>query len=121
MAVGPPPRQNGAPELGAAAPNPSRGGVELAPSLPTASDVRFEVLDLAGRRVARVADSRMGAGFTALRWEGLADTGHAAPAGMYSARVSIDGRALPTGACFCCADGPSTEPGQLNGSTTMTS
>jgi hypothetical protein len=90
---GPPP--GGDPRLGFAAPNPSHGDVELVLSLPAAADVRFEVIDLAGRRVARVSDTRMEAGRGTLRWRGLDDAGHAAPAGMYFARVAIDGRTLP--------------------------
>jgi hypothetical protein len=98
--VDPGPLLESAPKLGLAVPNPSRGEVELALSLPTAANVRFDVADVAGRRVAHVSESRLEAGQTTLRWRGFDDAGRAASAGMYFARVSVDGRLLTSRSIF---------------------
>ena len=46
----------------AVAPNPSRGAARVAFTLPEASDVTVEVLDLLGRRVAVLAERSFSAG-----------------------------------------------------------
>ena len=52
-------------------PNPARGGgpITLGLTLTEAADVRVDVFDAVGRRVARIADGRLGAGEQALAWE----------------------------------------------------
>jgi hypothetical protein len=83
-------------QLGPAAPNPSRGRFELALSLPAAADVRFDVVDVAGRRISGSSASHFAAGRSTLHWNGLDDAGRAVPAGVYFARVFIGGRPLPS-------------------------
>src|SRR5690606_11296443 len=59
-------------------PNPFRDRTAVRFTLPEAADVRVEVLDALGRRVALLADGRLDAGPQALTWEA-----GAAPAGVY--------------------------------------
>lgn len=54
----------------AVAPNPVRGEAAIAFTLARDGDARVDVLDLAGRRVATLADGAMRAGEHALRWDG---------------------------------------------------
>lgn len=68
--VATPPRGTGAAfALSAAQPNPARGETRLRLTLPSATRVEVSVLDLAGRRVATLADGTLGAGEHLLRWE----------------------------------------------------
>ncbi len=61
--------------LHAAFPNPFNGATTLNVDVPEPTDVRVEVLDLLGRRVAMLADEPMEPGTHALRWDaaGLAN------------------------------------------------
>ncbi len=88
----------GAPESGAprplrlaASPNPTTGPVLLEFEMPQAGDVTLEVFDLAGRRMSDLRPGRMSAGRHALDWNGRGEDGRAAPAGVYLARVTVDG------------------------------
>ena len=67
-------------------PNPARGGgvVTLGLTLDEASDVQIDVFDAVGRRVARIADGRLGAGEQALAWEAAGQ-----PSGVYVVRVRV--------------------------------
>lgn len=69
--------------LAAPAPNPSRGPVALRFALPRAMPARLDVLDVAGRRVATLADGLHTAGEHAVSWRG-----GGARAGVYFARLS---------------------------------
>lgn len=75
-----------APTLALAGPHPTRGAVALRITLPQAGDVRLDVLDALGRRVARLADGTRGAGDHIVRW----DASRAAP-GLYVARLAAGG------------------------------
>jgi hypothetical protein len=55
--------------LAAPAPNPFGGATRLSFALPRAAEVTLEVLDVNGRRVARPADGRFGAGTHEVRWD----------------------------------------------------
>jgi hypothetical protein len=79
-----------------ASPNPFRGGgtTTLAFTLPRAADVRVEIFDAAGRRVARVLDRRMPAGSGAVTWNGEDDDGQPVRAGVYFYRLSALGQRL---------------------------
>jgi hypothetical protein len=81
--------------LGSPVPNPSRSGVELALALDADADVRFDVVDLAGRRISRATETPMTAGMRTLRWDGRDAAGRLVAPGMYFARVSVNGRPLP--------------------------
>jgi len=75
----------------AAAPNPAPGAVRFALELPAAGDVRLEVFDLAGRRVATPVVTRLPAGATTVAWNGRGDDGRALGAGVYLARLRAGG------------------------------
>jgi len=70
------------------APNPSRGGASFAIVLPRSAAVRLEVLDVAGRTVARVHDGALTAGEHAFQWDGRARDGRPAASGRYFVRMS---------------------------------
>jgi len=73
-------------------PNPARGALRARFALPAAAQVRARVFDVAGRVVATLADARFAPGEHELAWDGRADGGGLAPAGLYFLRVTRDGR-----------------------------
>lgn len=75
----------------AVAPNPAAGPVTLAFELSRATPVRLEVLDVAGRRVRRLADGVLPPGAHTARWDGRDDGGRAAPPGVYVAALEAEG------------------------------
>jgi flagellar hook assembly protein FlgD len=60
----------------------------LALTLAEAGEVRVEVYDLQGRRLARLAELRLGAGTHVLPWDGRDERGGQAPSGLYFARAT---------------------------------
>lgn len=72
-------------------PNPGRGPVALHLAMPRDGDVRVELFDAMGRRVAVLHDGPLGAGARTLTWDGRLG-GRAAPAGTYlvRARAGVD-------------------------------
>ena len=82
-APAPPPVQL---SFGRPSPNPFRGSVSLALTLPFEQPVRAEVFDLAGRRVKTLLDGPRN-GLLRISWDGSLDLGGAAPAGVYLLRV----------------------------------
>lgn len=76
------------------APNPSRGDVKLAFALPRAAGVSLEIFDVAGRRVRTLARGAAAAGEHAHRWDGRDAGGRAVGAGLYLARLVVDGETL---------------------------
>ncbi len=72
-----------------ALPNPGRGDQRLAFVLPLAGQVRLTVLDLAGRRLATLADGIETAGEHSVSWSGRDAAGRRAPAGVYFARLEV--------------------------------
>jgi hypothetical protein len=87
----------GVPGMGAAGlsfvqgPNPTADGGTLRFRLPQSQKVELSLYDLAGRRVARLADGVMDAGDHALRWNRMDDAGHKVAAGVYRARLRTGG------------------------------
>src|SRR5262249_49082189 len=79
--------------LSSAFPNPARSDVGFTLDLPRASTVEFSIFDIAGREVWSGAPRTYGAGRWSLRWNGVGDRG-TAPAGVYLARVKVDGTLL---------------------------
>jgi len=79
--------------LAAPWPNPARGETRFAFTLSSASTVRLEVIDLAGRRVATLLSGALPAGQHEARWNGGGVRG-AAPAGVYFARLEAGSLAL---------------------------
>ncbi len=74
-------------------PNPARAGASIEFSLPADGDVRLDVIDAAGRRVATLADGSHGAGVHRVTWTGQTGAGRAAP-GVYMLRLESGGRRL---------------------------
>lgn len=76
-----------------AAPNPSRGEVVLQWVLPASGQVRLEVMDVAGRRVATLLDAEVTAGRHELAWSGQSAAGRPVSSGVYFARLVAGGTA----------------------------
>jgi hypothetical protein len=75
-----------------AGPNPAVGGARFRFALPRASHVRITVHDIAGRRVATLADGDYAAGVHAAEWQ--PNRGGAPRSGVYFARMTVAGQAL---------------------------
>jgi hypothetical protein len=71
----------------APAPNPTRGPTRFALALPAPATITFVVYDVAGRRTGEPVSRALEAGYHQLSWEGAADH-----AGVYFARLIVDGR-----------------------------
>jgi hypothetical protein len=80
-------------ELRGVMPNPARGASTVRLALGRESRIRVQVLDIAGREVARLADGVQPAGEHTLTWSGETSRGTKAAAGLYLVRVSGDGLA----------------------------
>ncbi len=80
--------------LSNAFPNPSAGRVRMGLSLPHESLVEFTVHDLQGRMVWRSRPQRVRAGRHDLEWSGRTSAGQRVGAGLYLARVTVDGRIM---------------------------
>ncbi|MFN8547865.1 MAG: S8 family serine peptidase [Candidatus Eisenbacteria bacterium] len=75
----------------AASPNPVMSSATLRFALAIPGSVSLEVYSADGRRVARVFEGALAAGPHSLDWNGAGGDGRALPAGVYYARLSIDG------------------------------
>ncbi len=69
-------------------PNPGRAP-RVSFGLPHADEVELDVFDLAGRRVAMLANGAFAAGFHARDWNGLDSKGRRVGAGMYFYRLKV--------------------------------
>jgi endonuclease/exonuclease/phosphatase family metal-dependent hydrolase len=72
-------------------PNPAQAGTTIRFDLAVASPARVEVFDLAGRRVAALADGTFAPGRYTLRWDGRDASGAGLGAGLYFVRLSVPG------------------------------
>jgi len=72
-------------------PNPFNPAVTLPFTLATPGRVRLEVFDLAGRRIATLADGHLAAGEQALVWDGRDAAGNPQASGVYFARLAAAG------------------------------
>ncbi len=72
-------------------PNPFSASTALRIGLPHASDVRLEVFDVAGRRVASRDLPRMAAGWQHVTFDGRDARGHALASGVYFGRITAAG------------------------------
>ena len=73
-------------------PNPTTDGGTLRFRIPQSQRVELSLFDLAGRRVARIADGVMDAGDHAVRWSRTDDRGHRVAAGIYRAQLKTGGQ-----------------------------
>lgn len=86
--IGPPPGAlPGELSFSAPAPNPTRGVTRFALGLPEPATVTFAVYDVAGRQIGEPVSRAFEAGWHQLFWQGAADH-----AGVYFARLVVDGR-----------------------------
>jgi hypothetical protein len=77
----------GAIAMGAAYPNPARGGVTVDFSLGRAERTSVRVFDLAGRLVRTAYDGALAAGPHSIGWDGRRATGERAPTGLYFVEI----------------------------------
>jgi hypothetical protein len=75
----------------AAFPNPSRGAATVSFTLPQAGVAAIAVYDVAGRRLARVADGELAAGRHSVTWDGRDASGRPVAAGVYLLRLEAGG------------------------------
>ena len=78
-------------ELGANYPNPFNPSTFIPYQLPAAMQVRLEVFNLLGQRIATLVDGEQGAGFHTAVWDATDAAGQAVGAGVYLYRLSGGG------------------------------
>ena len=76
------------------APNPARGAVSLVFELPERARIGLEVLDVSGGRVRLLAEGLRERGIHTVTWNGLAESGASAPAGVYFMKLTVDGKTI---------------------------
>jgi len=70
-------------------PNPFRASTQVRFSLPSRSNVKLAVFDVAGRQIASLADGAWDAGSHAVSWSGATASGAAARGGVYLVRLAV--------------------------------
>lgn len=78
-------------------PNPSAGRVQIPFGLREPGTVAFEVVDMAGRLVARLPGRHWEAGAGSLGWEGRTSNGTQVGTGIYFVQMLLDGRRAGVG------------------------
>jgi hypothetical protein len=78
-------------DLHAPVPNPFNPAVTVSFSVPAAGQVRLDVFDLSGRRIATLVDRELTPGSHEAVWRGLDDRGRRAPSGVYLFRLAAGG------------------------------
>jgi hypothetical protein len=81
-------------DVGQNAPNPFNPATTIAYALPEAADVKVDIYDVKGTRVAQLVNEHKPAGFHRVTWHGLDDTGVAAPSGVYFYKVRAGKHAM---------------------------
>jgi hypothetical protein len=76
--------------LGQNYPNPFNPATNIRFSLPAASDVRLEIFDIMGRRVAILLNEKLNAGAYSVRWDGVDGDGSPMASGVYLYRLTTD-------------------------------
>ena len=71
-------------------PNPFNPSTEIRYWLDRAEGVTVRVFDLRGQEVCALVNAVQPAGWNAVRWNGLDDTGRNVPTGAYFARVATE-------------------------------
>lgn len=77
--------------LGPNYPNPFNPSTLIPFHLPTSGEVRLEVFNMMGQRVATVVDDELGGGAHTAKWDGTDAAGRAVGAGVYLYRLSSGG------------------------------
>jgi len=78
--------------LRAPAPNPARGTQLLTVEMASEGPLELDVIDLAGRRVVRLANGQWPAGEQSFRWDGRSGDGGLVPPGVYRVRLRAGGQ-----------------------------
>lgn len=73
-------------------PNPARGASTISFTLPHSAAATVSVFDVAGRRLARLADGTYAAGRNDVVWNGRDEAGRRVAAGVYLVRLETGGR-----------------------------
>jgi hypothetical protein len=82
---------NTASGIGATIPNPTTSACTIEFDLAEPAELRLEVFDLLGRRLATLAAGRYPGGRHTVRWKPVHDDGTAVPSGVYTLRLVGDG------------------------------
>ena len=78
-------------------PNPFNSDTVIRFALPTSENVELAIFNLAGQRVAKLADGMREAGVYAIRWDGRDDNGRELASGVYLYRLRTgDGQQVET-------------------------
>jgi hypothetical protein len=80
--------------LGGIAPNPARGSMQISFSLQERGEVSFDILDVAGRRVAEMPAKSWAPGKWSVGWSGGLVRGGALGAGVYFLRMRVGERTV---------------------------
>lgn len=81
-------------ELAPNYPNPFNPSTRVAFGVPEAGQVRLEIFDITGRRVATLVDERVAAGWHEVTWRGRDGAGRAVASGVYIYRLEAGGRSV---------------------------
>ncbi len=73
------------------APSPMERGTRIVCNIPDAGTLLLEVIDVSGRRVARVLEREVAAGQMVVDWAGVNDAGRPVAAGVYTVRMTLNG------------------------------
>ncbi len=87
VGVAPPAKAPGALALASPWPNPARNQSVLRFTLPAASTVRLDIVDVSGRVVATLAEGAYEAGEHTMAWDGQDASGRASAPGLYFVRL----------------------------------
>jgi hypothetical protein len=79
------------------APNPSAGQVQIQFAMREAGAAAFDVMDMAGRVVARIPGRHWEAGTWSVGWDGRSSRGTQAAPGIYFVQMRVDGRRVGLG------------------------
>ncbi len=83
-------------QIGSAAPNPSRGRIEMSFQLPTGGRVDWTVLDAQGRRIYSGGREDLPSGEHSVAWNGHGDEGRPVANGTYFIRIQSAGEIATT-------------------------
>jgi hypothetical protein len=79
------------------APNPSAGRVQIQFALHGPGTASFDVVDMAGRKVAQIPGRRWEAGTWSVEWDGRTSRGTQAAPGIYFVQMRVDERRVGLG------------------------
>ena len=78
--------------LHSSAPNPFRGTTQIRFDLPRPGKVSLRIFDVTGRLVRTLVDGEEPAGYRAVQWNGLDESGKRASAGVYFYSLQAEDR-----------------------------